>query len=51
VELKLQKFPKQHPKPSPKSGKEQKKVAETAEICKTAPQTQPKSEKEQEKSS
>ena len=27
---------------TPKSGKEQKKVAETAEIPQTAPQTQPK---------
>jgi len=34
-----------------KSGKEQKKVAEIAEICKTAPKTQPKSRKRAGKSS
>jgi len=40
VELKPQKFAKQHPKSRQKSGKEQEKVAETAEIPQTAPQTQ-----------
>jgi len=41
----LQKSPKQHLKFSPKAGKIVRKVAETAEISKTAPKIQPKSRK------
>jgi len=45
VELKPQKFAKQHPKSRQKSGKEQEKVAETAENPKTASTIQPNSRK------
>ena len=40
--MKLQKSPKQLLKFSPKAGKIARKVAETAEISKTAPKIQPK---------
>jgi len=43
--LKLQKSPKQLLKFSPKAGKIARKVAETAEISKTAPKIEPKSRK------
>ena len=45
VGLKLQKSPKQHPNPAIKPEKSREKVAETAEITKTAPKLSQKPHK------